>query len=229
MLRPKKKITKKEMKVDPLVTTYTKVANFYYENKKNISYVIYGLIILVVGIIIYLNNVSANNEKAASEFGKIFQYYDQENYQLAINGDPNRNLRGLKSIVEEYGGTKSGKFAKLYLANAYYEIDETDKALEEFEGLSFSDEILQASVYAGIAACYERRQEYEMAAKYFLKAASLSSENVLNPDYLVLAGRNYGKANQKEKALEILSRVKKEYKESVTSREVDRYISEFSN
>lgn len=228
MLRPKKKISKKEIKVDPLVSSYKKFLNFYEENKKKISYVLTGIIIVVIGVIIYVNNLSANNERAAAELGKIFPYYDQENYQLAINGDLNRNLPGLIKIVDEYGSTKSGKMARFYLANAYYEIGETDKALEEFDELSFSDDLLQASVYAGIGACYERKGDYIKAAKYFEKAASQSKENVLNPEYLIIAARNYGSASEKEKALDILNKVKKEYKESAAIREIDKYISAFS-
>lgn len=228
MLRPKKKITKKEIKVDPLVTSYTRFLKFYDENRKTISYVLTGIVIVVIGIIIYLNNLSANNERAAIELGKIFQYYDQENYQLAINGDPNRNLFGLKKIVEEYGNTRSGKLARFYLANAYYETGETDKALEEFEGISFSDNLLQASVYAGIASCYERKQDFKKAAKYFEKAATQNSENVLNPEYLILAARNYANAGDKERALEILNKTKSEYKDKSAVREIDKYISAYS-
>ncbi len=229
MLRPKKKISKKEMKADPLVTSYTRFLNFYDENKKIISYVFTGIIIIVIGVIIYLNNLSANNERAAIELGKIFQYYDQENYQLAINGDPNRNLQGLKMISEEYGNTRSGKLARFYLANAYFETGEIEKALQEFEGISFSDDLLQASVYAGIGACYESKGDYKKAAKYFEKAGTESAENVLNPEYLITAARNYANAGDKNKALEILNKVKNEYKDNQSVREIDKYISAYSN
>lgn len=229
MLRPKKKISRKEMKVDPLLTTYSKALSFYDKNKKYISYAFTGLVVVVIAIVFYLNNQAANNELASIQLGKIFQFYDQNNYQTAIEGQPEKGLNGLKKIVDEYGGTKSGEMARFYLANAYYEIGETDKALAEYEDVSFSDKLLQASVYAGIAGCYERKGDNLQAAKYYEKAANKAGDNVLTPEYLSLAGRNYGNSGKKEDAVNIFKRIKKDFKESNVAREADRYIAEYSS
>lgn len=229
MLRAKKKLTKKEMKVDPLLTTYSNVLNFYEHNKKYISYAFTGLVVVVIAIVFYLNNRAANNELASIQLGKIFHFYDQNNYQVAIDGQPEKGLNGLQKIVDEYGGTKSGELARFYLANSFYEIGETDKALAEYEDVSFSDNFLQASVYAGIAACYERKADNSQAAKYYEKAANKVSDNILTPEYLSLAGRNYGNSGKKETAVNIYKRIKKEFKESNVAREADRYIAEYSN
>ncbi len=229
MLRPKKKLSKKEMKIDPLLTTYSKVLIFYEKNKKYISYAFTGLVVVVIAIVFYLNNRAANNELASIQLGKIFQFYDQNNFHVAIDGQPEKGLNGLKKIVDEYGGTKSGELARFYLANAYYEIGETDKALAEYEDVSVSDNLLQASVYAGIAGCYERKSDYLQAAKYYEKAANKVSDNVLTPEYLNLAGKNYGNVGKKENAVNIFKRIKKEFKESNVARDVDRYIAEYSN
>lgn len=229
MLRPKKKLTRKEMKVDPLLTTYSNVLNFYENNKKYISYAFTGLVVVVIVIVFYLNNRAANNELASIQLGKIFHFYDQNNYQVAIDGQPEKGLNGLQKIVDEYGGTKSGELARFYLANSFYEIGETDKALAEYEDVSFSDNYLEASVFAGIAACYERIGDNSQAAKYYEKAANKVSDNVLAPEYLTLAGRNYGNSGKKETAVTIFKRIKKDFKESNVAREADRYIAEYSN
>ncbi|MBU1298862.1 MAG: tetratricopeptide repeat protein [Bacteroidetes bacterium] len=229
MLKPKKKLTKKEMKVDPLISTYTKFTNFYYNNKKYISYATTGLVVIIIAIIFYVNNIRKNNEIAAAELGKIFHFYDQGDYQSVINGQPEKGIKGLKSIVDEYGGSKSGNLARYYLANSYYMIGETDQALEEFNNVSLSDHLLQASAYAGIAACYERKGNNLEAAKYYYKAADEVSDQSQTPEYLNLAAKNYGTAGEKTKAVDIFKRIKNEYTNHPAAREVDRFIALYSN
>ncbi|MBI3193867.1 MAG: hypothetical protein HYZ34_05265, partial [Ignavibacteriae bacterium] len=160
MLTPKKKISKKELKEDALVSSYGKVLMWYEENKNMVSYVTTGVIVLAILIVVYVNNRNANNEKAATDLGKIFSYYDAgasdvNQYNLAINGIPEKNVMGLKAIVDNYGGSPSGELAGFYLANAYYATGKVDDALKLFDDFSFSDPLLNASAIAGVAACYE--------------------------------------------------------------------------
>ncbi len=228
MLKPKKKITRKEMKVDPLILTYTKVTNFYYNNKKYISYATTGLIVIIIAVIFYVNNARKNNEIAASELGKIFNFYDKNDFHSAIDGQPQKGIKGLKSIVEEYGSSNSGKLARYYLANSYYMIGETDQALKEFSKLSLSDRSLQASAYAGEAACHERKGNNLEAAKYYHKAANEVLDQSRTPGYLNLAAKNYGTAGEKTKAIDIFKRIKNEYPNHPAAREVDRFIALYS-
>src|SRR6266571_312785 len=123
MLKPKKKISRKEIKKDALITAYEQVTLYYDENKKYVSYALTGVVIVVVAILVYLNNRRANNEKAAVELGKVFAIYDgavtnSQQYKVAIEGQPERGIMGLKAIVENYGGSESGQLARFYLANA---------------------------------------------------------------------------------------------------------------
>jgi hypothetical protein len=69
MLRPKKRISKKEMKEDALVTSYVRVTTFYEQNKKNISIAITALAVVVFATVIYFKNQADNNEKAIAQLG----------------------------------------------------------------------------------------------------------------------------------------------------------------
>ncbi|MBI5216419.1 MAG: tetratricopeptide repeat protein [Ignavibacteriae bacterium] len=232
MLTPKKKITKKELKEDALVTSYSKFLMWYEENKKLVSYVTTGVIVLAVLIIIFVNNRNANNEKAATELGKVFSYYDAgasdvNQYNLAINGIPEKNVMGLKAIVENYGGSPSGELAGFYLANAYYATGNIDEAMKMFDDFSSSDPLLSASAIAGVAACYEAKGNFEEAASNFEKAAGFQSVNT--PEYLQSAARNYSAKGEKEKALNLCKRIKKEFPQSTQARDIDRLIAEYSS
>lgn len=233
MLKPKKKISKKEMKQDPLIGAYEQAQVYYYENKKYVSYALTALLVIVIGIVIFVNNRRANNEKAAAELGKVFTLYDggttnPQQYKLAIDGQPERGIMGLKTIVDNYGGTESGELARFYLANAYYQLGQYDDALRNFDNFSTSSDILKSSTLAGMGGCYEAKGEYAKAASEYDKASSTTSNPLQIPDFLNAAGRCYGLSGEKEKAVALFKRLKKEYPTSQLARDADRYISQFS-
>ena len=217
MLKPSKQIAKKEIKQDPLLATYVQTTSWYYDNKKYVSYGATALVLLIIGIVVFVNNRRGNDEKAAIEFGKVFTLYDAaggdlNQYKLAINGQPEKNIMGLRSIVENYGGSGSGEIARLYLANAYRYTGQYD----------------EASAHAGLGAAYEGKNEYSKAAPEYEKAVSLSPGAYAVPEYLSAAARAYGLAGDKEKAISLFKRLKKEYPTSTFTRDADRYIAQFS-
>ncbi|HUL43804.1 MAG TPA: tetratricopeptide repeat protein [Bacteroidota bacterium] len=233
MLSPKKKISKKEIKQDPLISFYDQSVSFYYENKKTIGYALTALAVLVVGIIIYTNNQRTNNAKAAAELGKVFPIYDAgENdtrqYKVAVEGAADRGIMGLRAIVDNYGSTEAGELARFYLASAYYNLGQYDDALKQYESFSNGSDLLKSSADAGIGRCYEAKQDLGKAATYFEKAAGVSKNSPMTPEYLNSAARCYGLSGEKEKAVTLLKRLKKDYPTSTFARDADRYISQFS-
>ncbi|MBI3189134.1 MAG: tetratricopeptide repeat protein [Ignavibacteriales bacterium] len=232
MLNPKKKITKRELKEDALVTTYSKFLMWYEENKKLVSYVTTGVIVLAILIVVFVNNRTANNEKAATELGKVFSYYDAgasdvNQYNLAVNGVPEKNVMGLKAIVDNYGSTSSGELAGFYLANAYYALGKIDDAMNLFDDFSSGDQLLNASATAGVAACYESKGNFAEAASNYEKAAGLQTINTA--EYLQSSARCYALKGEKEKALALCKRIKKEFPQSLQARDIDRLIAEYSS
>ena len=226
MLRPRKKITKKELKQDRLVTTYFKVVDFLRNNRKIVSGVVTGLIIAVIVVVAYLNNRRSDNLKAATDLSQVLNFFNGGAYQVAINGDPTHNITGLKSIVENYGGTETGEEAKVYLADCYYYLGDYDNALKYFEDYDGSDKFLDASALAGVAEVYEVKGDYEKAAEYYGRAAARDSRNFLTPQYLVGAARNYIKIGKKDKAIDLLARVQKDFPDSPYASNLDYYMAE---
>jgi hypothetical protein len=109
VLTKKKKISKKVIKEDKLVTTYYKTLEFIDKYKRQIY--IYGGIILAVAIAVYyyINQRKQNNEAASAELAKVMDYYAKGSYQEAIDGVSASNIVGLIKIVEEYGSTENGE------------------------------------------------------------------------------------------------------------------------
>lgn len=228
MLQPKKKISKKEMKEDALITTYVKATTFYEENKKNISIGLTALIVIVAIGFFYAKNRSADNEKAATELAKVYSFYDNAQYQIAIDGVRERNIIGLKAIADEYGSTRSGSMAKLYLGNCYYNLRKFSDALKEYEDFSPEGELLTVSRYAGIGSCYEALGNYKEAAENYEKAATKYAGDLNAAENFNNAARNYAAVGQKEQALDLYKKIKKNYPTTTFAREADRYIAKLS-
>ncbi|MGA7162214.1 MAG: tetratricopeptide repeat protein [Bacteroidota bacterium] len=228
MLRAQKKISKRVIKEDTLVTMYFKTQAWYDENKKMVSTVSSVVIALAVVLWFYSNNVRANGERATAELAKVFTFYDNGQYQIAINGIPERNISGLQSIVDNYGSTKAGNIAKFYLADSYYNSQNYDKALQYFNDYSGSNALIENSATAGAGACYEAKGDFKKAAECYEKAALKNSDDPNAADNLVNAARNFGKSGEKDRAVDLLKKVKKDYPTSTAARDADRYIAEVS-
>jgi len=226
MLKPRKRITKKELKQDQLVTMYVKTTEFLRNNRKVVSSTVTGLVIAVIVIIAYLNNRNSDNLKAATELSQVINLFDGGAYQTAINGDPTRDIAGLKSIVDNYGGSETGERAKIYLADCYYYLGDYADALKYFKDYGGSDRLLEASADAGIAEVYEIRGDYAKSAENYDRAASRDSKNFLTPEYLIGAARDYIKIGKRDRAIDLLERVKKNFADSPYASNLDYYMAE---
>jgi tetratricopeptide (TPR) repeat protein len=226
MAQKKKKITKKEIQEDQLVTSFYKVEEFVEQHKQNIIIGVAAVAIIALAIVWYNNKKIEDNLQATAEMAKVIPLFEKGSFQEAIEGQPGTNLNGLKSIVENYGSTEQGEFAKIYLADSYYYLGDYTNAKKYYEEYSGESSLHKAAAYAGIAACYEQEGNYEKAAGYYNKAASVSKYNPLTPDYLLNAGINYIKVNKKDMAETVLNRIKKEFKTSPIAREVDKYLAQ---
>lgn len=228
MLKAKKRISRREIKEDKLVTTYFRLLSKYDENKRIVNGIGIGLFIAIVAGWFYINNRTADNTNAYTDLGKVMKYFDEGNFQRAIDGVPEENIRGLQSIVETYSETEAVELTKLYLANSYYELKDYNQALQYYRETDLSDKTLMSSAIAGIGSCLEAIGDFASAAAAFEKAASKNPKGVLTPDYLNSAATNYISIGKKEKGVELLKRLKRDHPNSAVARDADRLIA-FAN
>ena len=228
MLKAQKKLSKRELKQDALITSLANATDFYEKNKQTIGYTLLAIVVMVAGTWWYFSRQATNNETASAKLGSVFSYVDNNQYQLAIDGVPERKITGLKSIVEEYGGTNAGNIARFYLANAYFQLNKYDEALTHFEEFSPSESYLAVSRLTGIAGCYEAKGEYEEAAEHYEKASVGYPKDVDAAANMNSAANNFLLAGKKERALDLFKKLKKEYPTTQFAREADRYIVQLS-
>ena len=225
MLTKKKKLSKKEIKQDKLVSLYYKAYGYFNDNKS--AMLLYGAVLVVVAVAayFYINHRAENNQLAGIELGSVMDLYDQGNYLEAIEGKPDQNITGLKDIVEQYGGTENGEVAKIYLANSYNRLQKFDEAYKYYKDYDGSNETFKATALAGQAGYLSMKKEYSKAADLYYDAARVSKTNVENPSYLVQAGINYINAGNNNKAKEVLEKVKKDYEHYPEVAKADKYLA----
>lgn len=228
MLTKKKKLTKKEIKEDKLVEFYYKTQSYIVENKNKVLMYVGAFAVVVVAVILFLNYRSSRNEEAGKLLSRVMDLYEQGAYLEVIEGKQGTNLVGLKKVVGDYGSTENGETAKIYLANAYAFLGQYDKAFELYEDYGGSNDIYKAAALAGQAGYYANKEDYEKAANLFKKAANVSEINPSRPDYLLRAGINFMKADQKDEAKALFQIIKDNYKTSTAFAQVDRYFTELN-
>ncbi|UCD36919.1 MAG: hypothetical protein JSW54_08750 [Fidelibacterota bacterium] len=199
MLKPRKKITRKELKKDPLMETLYRLRHWWLENKKPLSrYGSLGLIILILAVIVFRWRAS-QDEKAAALTGVAFVEFGRGNYNTVI--------AQLSAHVEEYSGLKSFSNGLYILARS--ELFAGDTAMAEAHYLLYlddygKDQLLASGAQAGLGIIAEGRGLYSEAADWFNKANRTAPTNTLMIQYAIYAGRNFILAEQPEEALELL-------------------------
>jgi len=209
MLKPKRKLTKKEIKEDKFVKTTMQVRAYVEENYRLVTMITLGIFGLFIFIMFIMYSTEKKQIESASLLGQAQTEYQNLNYSKA--------KAFLTRLTEEYDGTDAADQGTFLLANLYFQ--EKNIALAKDNYHEFIDsysgsEILIASGYAGLAACLSQEQDYEQAAVNYLKAQKKAPDFVEAADYLYLAGLNYLESGQKEKAAEMFRKIVEDYENS---------------
>lgn len=231
MLKARKKITHKEIKKDKLVTAYFNVKEWFLsaENKRKLYTVAGTLVVIVILVFFYIHNKKEKNDEAELKLSSVISVYDQNQYKEAIDGDPSKNIMGLKDIVDRYGSTESGETAKLLLGNCYFNLGDYDNALKQFEDYSGGNDIIKASCLSGIGAVYEAKGDMKKAGEYFEKSTEVNKNVVINPENLYYAVRAYAEAGDKVNAKRIFEKLKNDYPKSKYIGDSRRFETVFNN
>ncbi|MCL4548126.1 MAG: hypothetical protein M1495_06115 [Bacteroidetes bacterium] len=224
MLEKRKKISKKQIKEDRLVTTYYEAITFYQKYQSKILIGIAAVALVVVAIVLYSNKKASDNMAAANLLGKVMPLYEAENFKEAIDGQKTGNIAGLKEIVDKYGSTNQGNVAKIFLGDCYAMTGNNDEAYKMYDDYSGSNPLFKATALAGKAACLEVKKEFDKAADLYKDASKISKENPSNSEFLLKAGIDLIQAGKKSEAKTIFETLKKDYKNTTEAYESDRYL-----
>ena len=207
-----------------LIEQYSKVEHFIKENRKSVSIIVGGTLVLVAAYFGYQKFVVAPKEtEAAGQMFTAERYFQQDSLKKALNGDG--NFPGFETIAEDYSGTKAGNLANYYAGICQLRLGKFEEAIEKLEDFTTSDDVLASVALGATGDAYSELNNSEKAINYYQKAADKGKNDLTSPVYLMKAATLYEASNETEKALDIYKQIQSDYYESQEGREVEKYIS----
>jgi|GEM_PF-352550 len=209
----RRKITKKELKEDQLITFYFKARSFLEQHGKAAA-IGAGAVALAVVLIVLMINSKIKANLAAS-----YELYQAEN--LTGSQDTKGAMAKLYQIIDMYPGTENAEEAYLRLAESHYansnydsSLYYADKFLKKYSG---KDIALACGGYAAKGGALEELKRYKEAAEVYLTAVEKYPKGFAAPLYLIDAGRCYNLAGMDDKAREMYLRAINDYNDSKIS------------
>ena len=113
MLKPSRKIFRKEIKKDPFLETFEKIENGFEKNRKILSNILFFFVAIIIFLSILINNHNQLELESNSAFGAALVAYSNLDYDNA--------KFQFESISSSYEGTESEVLSKYYLGKIAYE------------------------------------------------------------------------------------------------------------
>ncbi len=210
----------------------------FIKNRKLLTWVVVAIIVIIGGIIAYHNLIAVPNEnKASTELGRGQEYFDNEMYDKALNGD-GAGYNGFLAIADNYGSTDAGNLANLYAGLCYANLNKWADALEYLKKYDAKgDQMVSPAAIGALGDAYAHNGQLDKAIDNFKKASEMADRhamdhrnNSLSPTFLIKAGEILESQGKKADALKIYQDIKKKYVNSalVQSHEIDKYIERAS-
>jgi len=213
--------------------TASKSEQWVIKNQKAIFILLATVVAVILGYLAYQKYVEAPIEKeAADELAFPKTYFENAlNGTVAVDSLLTLGLNGADGkygfidISTEYSGTDAGNLANYYAGISYLKLKKYKEAIEYLEKYSSNDELLGPTAKGAIGDAFADINQPEDALNYYLKAANLKDNNFSTPLFLFKAGNTAMELEKYSKALEIFSRIKKEYPNSQEAKNIDIYIN----
>ncbi|WP_308269923.1 tetratricopeptide repeat protein, partial [Prevotella sp.] len=193
-----------------------------------------AIIVAIAGLLLYQSFVKApREEKASTALAKGQEYFNQEQFDKALNGD-GASYAGFVKIASDYSGTDAANLADLYAGLCYANLGKWTEAVTYLEKFSTkNDAMISPAAVAALGNAYANTGNIDKAISTLKKAADMAdskaaddTNNSLSPTFLIQAAQLLEKTNKNDEALKIYQDIKKKYVNAqvVQSSEIDKYI-----
>jgi len=201
----------------------SKTEQWIEDNQKTLWTILIAVLLVAVGIFFVTKYMNKRNATASAQIFKAQQYFENEQYENALNGDGN-NL-GFLDVISDYGSTKTGKLAQYYAGISYMKLGNYNDAIEHLKKYSSDDQILAPMALGAIGDCYMELGDNQNAVSYYGKAARKNPNDFTSPMFLVKEGMTYEIMGDYGKALEAYKLLKKDYPLSNEAFDISRNIA----
>lgn len=211
---------------------------FVAKYRKPIVGGVIALVVIVVAVILFNVLYSGPRaDKANTAMAKGQEYFSNEQFDKAVNGD-GATFAGFVKIADEYSGTDAANLAHLYAGLCYANLGKWNEAVKELDSYSPGDDMMVSpAAVEALGNAYAQTGNVDKAVSTLKKAADMADSkaeggvnNSISPTFLLQAGQLLESQNKKADALSVYQNIKKTYVNSqlVQSSEIDKYIERVS-
>ena len=180
MLKPQRKITRKEIKRDPFLETIDKIEYNFEQNKKTYLNIALALIAVIISVNVLLNKQGQKDIDSNSALGIALVAFDNEDYENA--------KFQFETILSDFSGTNSSNIANYYLGKISFENNGLIKAesyLNEYLNNSEPDILIPGTIkiLSNIAL---KNNEFDKAIKLLDRGLHLGLDNNISNEFKLL-------------------------------------------
>ena len=187
---------------------------------------IVAVIIIVAGIIMYKNlYAEPREEKAQAALFKGQEYFEQDAFEQALNGD-SIGFAGFLKVADDYSGTKAANLAKAYAGICYAQLGKYEEAVKMLDDFNGKDQMVAPAILGAAGNCYAQLGQLDKAASTLLSAADKADNNTLSPIFLLQAGEILVKQGKFDDAVSAYTKIKDKYFQSYQAMDIDKYIEQ---
>lgn len=214
MLRTHKKLTKKELKKDPLVIFIAQAVEFLRDEwVKIVASVVAVIVVIVVGYLI------VNGSRKST-----INAYDAAITAIANNAPEAHDL--LKRVVDDHSGSEYAGEALITLANDSVRQKDLDNAEKYFQQYikNYDDPIYLFNAYNGLGAVYEEKGDYKKAAETYEQYVSKNKSSVFSALMYLNAGKAYFQSGDKDAAKRNFHEITENHSDSKELQEAQYFL-----
>ena len=185
-----------------------------------------AVIIIVAGFIMYKNlYAEPREEKAQAALFKGREYFEQDAYEQALNGD-SIGFVGFLKVADDFSGTKAANLAKAYAGICYAQLGKYEEAVKMLDSFNGKDQMVAPAILGAAGNCYAQLGQLDKAASTLMSAADKADNNTLSPIFLMQAGEILVKQGKYDDAVDAYTKIKDKYFQSYQAMDIDKYIEQ---
>ena len=185
-----------------------------------------AVIIIVAGFIMYKNlYAEPRGEKAQAALFKGQEYFEQDAYEQALNGD-SIGFVGFLKVADDFSGTKAANLAKAYAGICYAQLGKYEEAVKMLDSFNGKDQMVAPAILGAAGNCYAQLGQLDKAASTLMSAADKADNNTLSPIFLMQAGEILVKQGKYDDAVDAYTKIKDKYFQSYQAMDIDKYIEQ---
>ena len=219
MLKPKRRITRKEIKRDPFLEAI--YAFKEHLNSKKQQYLKIGISTLSVILVLFFINQNSKSSAMEAEFGlSIGMVYLEK-------GDKQNAMLQFQQIVDEYSNTNAGYSASFYIGKIHFDNAEYDLALSHFER-SISrknNDFLTSAAHNALAEIYANKNQFDEAINHQKKSINYNNSSLSKAISKLKLGKFHLLNGNKNLSKKILKDVLDEHSDSIDIKNEIAYLS----